>query len=129
MIEPELVQETTNKVSQIKERLKAVRDHQKSYAVNRRKPLEFSIGDQILEKIGRVAYCLRLPQELSHVHDTFRMTNLNTCLADANLHVPLEEIKVDKTLRFVEEPVEIIDGKVKRLKYSRIPIVKVRWNS
>ncbi|GJW78884.1 hypothetical protein Tco_0140566 [Tanacetum coccineum] len=51
------------------------------------------------------------------------------CLADANLHVPLDEIKVDKTLCFVEEPLEIMDREVKTLKRSKIPIVKVRWNS
>ncbi|GJW55470.1 putative reverse transcriptase domain-containing protein [Tanacetum coccineum] len=49
-------------------------------------------------------------------------------LANANLHVHLEEIKVDKTLRFVEEPIEIINREVKSLKRSRIPIVKVHWN-
>ncbi|GJV59230.1 hypothetical protein Tco_1465330 [Tanacetum coccineum] len=79
---------------------------------------------EILERIGPVAYRLRLPKELSEVHDTFHVSNLKKCLADANLHVPLEEIKVDKTLHFVEEPVEIIDREVKSLKRSRIPIVK-----
>ncbi|GJZ99234.1 hypothetical protein Tco_0671785, partial [Tanacetum coccineum] len=116
------VQETTDKVVLIKERLKAVRDHQKSYVDNRRKPLEFEVGEQvllkvspwkgaircgrksklalryvgpfeILERMGPVAYRLRLPQELSSVHDTFHMSNLKKCLAEANLHVPLEEIK------------------------------------
>ncbi|GJZ04943.1 hypothetical protein Tco_0538218 [Tanacetum coccineum] len=72
---------------------------------------------------------LRLPEELSSVHDTFHVSNLKKCLADANLHVPLDEIKVDKTLRFVEEPLEIMDREVKTLKRSKIPIVKVRWNS
>nr|GEU95233.1 putative reverse transcriptase domain-containing protein [Tanacetum cinerariifolium] len=93
LIGPKLVQETTDKVVLIKKKLKAVRDRQKSYAINRRKPLEF-------EK----------------------------CLADANMHVPLDEIKVEKTLRFVEEPVEIMDREVKSLKRSKIPIIKVRWN-
>ncbi|GJS60976.1 hypothetical protein Tco_0655760 [Tanacetum coccineum] len=140
------------------ERLKAARDRQKSYANNRRKPLEFEVGDQvllkvspwkgvvrfgnkgklapryvgpfeILERIGPVAYRLRFPQELSGVHDTFHVSNLKKCLADANLHVPLGEVKIDKTLRFVEEPVEIMDREVKKLKRSRIPIVKVHWNS
>ncbi|GKB94850.1 hypothetical protein Tco_0980987, partial [Tanacetum coccineum] len=83
----------------------------------------------ILEKISPVAYQLRLPQELCSVHDTFHVSNLKKCLADANLHVPSEEIKVDKTLHFVEEPVEIMDREVKEFKRSRIPIVKVRWNS
>ncbi|GJZ16341.1 putative reverse transcriptase domain-containing protein [Tanacetum coccineum] len=125
LIGPELVQETTDKVLLIKEKLKAARDRQKSYADNRRKPLEFEVGI----KIRPVAYRLRLPEELSSVHDTFHVSNLKNCLADANLHVPLDEIKVDKTLRFVEEPVEIRDHEVKSLKRSKIPIVKVRWNS
>ncbi|GKA63199.1 putative reverse transcriptase domain-containing protein [Tanacetum coccineum] len=80
---------------------------------------------EILERIGLVAYRLRSPQVLSSVHDTFHVSNLKKFLADANLHVPLEEIKVDKTLHFVEEPVEIMDREVKKLKRSRIPIVKV----
>ncbi|GKA34046.1 reverse transcriptase domain-containing protein [Tanacetum coccineum] len=84
---------------------------------------------EILENIGPVAYRLRLPKELSSVHDTFHVSNLKKCLADANLHVPLDEIKIDKTLRFVEEPVKILDREVKSLKRSKIPIVKVRWNS
>ncbi|GKE78078.1 hypothetical protein Tco_1544198 [Tanacetum coccineum] len=84
---------------------------------------------EILERIGLVAYRLRLPEELSGVHDTFHVSNLKKCLADASLHVPLDEIKVDKTLRFVEEPVEIMDHEVKSLKRSKIALVKVRWNS
>ncbi|GJU18073.1 putative reverse transcriptase domain-containing protein [Tanacetum coccineum] len=133
LIGPELVQETTNKVVLIKEKLKATRDRQKSYADNRRKPLEFEVGDQvllkaspwkgvihfgkkgklapryvgpfkILERIGPIAYRLRLLEELSSVHDTFPMSNLRKCLADANLYVPLDEIKIEKTLHFVEEP-------------------------
>ncbi|GJX97583.1 hypothetical protein Tco_0353381, partial [Tanacetum coccineum] len=109
LIGPELVQETTDKEVLIKEKLKAARDHQKSYADNRRKPLEF----EILERIGLVAYRLRLPKELSAVHDMFHVSNLKKCLADASLHVPLDEIKVDKTLCFVEEPIEIMDREVK----------------
>ncbi|GJU65555.1 hypothetical protein Tco_1247390 [Tanacetum coccineum] len=122
---PELVLDTTDKVVLIKEKLKAARDRQKSYADKRRKPLEF----EILERIGPVAYRLRLPEELSSVHDTFHVSNLKKCLADANLHVPLNEIKIDKTLRFVEELVEIMDREIRNLKRSKIPLVKVHWNS
>nr|GEW94146.1 putative reverse transcriptase domain-containing protein [Tanacetum cinerariifolium] len=129
LIGPELVQETTNKVVLIKEKLKAARDHQKSYADNRCKSLEFEVGDRVMLKALESSYRLRLPEELSGVHDTFHVSNLKKCLADASLHVPLDEIKVDKTLRFVEEPVEIMDSEVKRLKRSRISLVKVRWNS
>ncbi|GKD91799.1 putative reverse transcriptase domain-containing protein, partial [Tanacetum coccineum] len=130
LIGPELVQETTDKVVLIKEKLKAVTDRQKSYTDNRRKLAPRYVGPfEILEKIGPVAYRLRLPKELSSVHDTFHVLNLKKCLADANMHVPLDEIKIDNTLRFVEEPVEIMDREVKSLKRSKIPIVKVRWNS
>ncbi|GJR01507.1 hypothetical protein Tco_0524491 [Tanacetum coccineum] len=104
---------------------------QKSYADKRPvKPLEFDVGPfEMIERIGLVAYRLRLPEELNCVHDTFHVLNLKKCLADANLHVPLDEIKVDKTLRFVEEPVEIMDRKIKKLKRRNIALVKVRWNS
>ncbi|GJU14562.1 putative reverse transcriptase domain-containing protein, partial [Tanacetum coccineum] len=141
-----------------RERLKVVRDRQKSNADNRRKPLEFSFGVkvqlkvsprkgvvhfgkriklspryvgpfEIVERVSPVAYRLRLPQELVGVHDMFHVSNLKKCLADVNLHVPLEEVKIDDKLHFVEEPMEIIDREVKKLKQSWIPIVKVRWNS
>ncbi|GJS41820.1 putative reverse transcriptase domain-containing protein [Tanacetum coccineum] len=139
----------------IKERHQVARDRQKSYADNRRKPLEFEVGDhvmlkvspwkgvvhfgkkgklapmyvgpfEILERIGLVAYRLRLLEELSGVHDTFHVSTLKKCLADASLHVPLNEIKVNKTLRFIEEPAEILDREVKSLKRSKISLVKVR---
>ncbi|GJW81523.1 putative reverse transcriptase domain-containing protein [Tanacetum coccineum] len=131
LIGPELVQETTDKVVVIRDRLKAAKDLQKSYAGNRRKPLEFQVGDHVMLKVSpwKGVVWLRLPEELSSVHDTFHVSNLKKCLADANLHVSLDEIKVDKTLRFVEEPLEIMDREVKTLKCSKIPIVKVRWNS
>ncbi|GJS18514.1 putative reverse transcriptase domain-containing protein [Tanacetum coccineum] len=123
LIGPKIVQKTTDKIVKIKERLKTARDRQKSYADNRRKPLE------ILERVGPVAYRLHLLQELVGIHDTFHLSNLKKCLADVNLYVPLEEIKIDKGLHFVEEPIEVIDQDVKKLKQSKIPIVKVCWNS
>ncbi|GKA90703.1 putative reverse transcriptase domain-containing protein [Tanacetum coccineum] len=154
----ELVQETTEKISQIKDRLKAARDRQKSYVDKRRKPLEFSVGDyvllkvspwkgvvrfgkkeklaprfvrpfEIIEKVGTVAYRLDFPEELNGVHDTFHVSNLKKCLADPTLQVPLDEIRVDDKLNFVEEPVEILEREFKKLKQSRIAIVKVQWNS
>ncbi|GKD46859.1 hypothetical protein Tco_1271504 [Tanacetum coccineum] len=83
----------------------------------------------VLKRIGPVAYQLRLPEELSGVHYTFHVSNLKKCLADSNLNVPLNEIKVDKNLRFVEEPVEIMDHEITSLKRSRISLVKVYCNS
>ncbi|GJW15561.1 putative reverse transcriptase domain-containing protein [Tanacetum coccineum] len=130
LIGPGLVLKTTDKVVLIKEKLKAARDRQKSYADKRRKQLEFQVGPfEILERIGLVAYRLRLPEELNSVHNTIHVSNLKNCLADTNLHVALDEIKVDKTLCFVEEPVKIMDREIKKLKCRKIALVKVRWNS
>ncbi|GKB11716.1 putative reverse transcriptase domain-containing protein [Tanacetum coccineum] len=158
LIGPEIVQETTEKIVQIKERLKMARSRQKSYADKRRKPLEFQVGDRVLlkvspwkgvvrfgkkgklapryvgpfeivEHVGPVAYRLKLPQELSCVHDTFHVSNLKKCLAEPDVQVPLDEIEIDENLRFVEEPIEIVERDVKKLKRRRIPLVKVRWNS
>nr|GFA22909.1 putative reverse transcriptase domain-containing protein [Tanacetum cinerariifolium] len=158
LLGPEIVQETTDKIVQIKERLKVAQDRQKSYADKRQKLLEFSVGDKVLlkvsprkgvlcfgkrsklsqryvgsfeivERIGPVAYRLRLPQELVGVHDTFHVSNLKKCLADVNFHVPLDEVKVDDKLHFVEEPIGILDRGVKKFKQRWILIVKFRWNS
>ncbi|GJZ45222.1 putative reverse transcriptase domain-containing protein [Tanacetum coccineum] len=105
LIGPKLVQETTDKVVVIKEKLQTARDRQKSYAD---RPFE-------ILKRGPVAYRLRFLEELIRVHDTFHVSNLKKCLGNANLHVPLNEIKIDKTLCFAEEPIEIIDREVKSL--------------
>ncbi|GKB95529.1 hypothetical protein Tco_1356499 [Tanacetum coccineum] len=138
--------------------MQAACGQQKSYADLKRKPVEFHAGDRdmlkvspwkravhfgkrgklnpryvgpfkVLEKVGFVAYKLELPRELSRVHNTFHVPNLKKCYSDEPLVVLLEGLHVDDKLRFVEEPVEIMDREVKRLKQSRIPIVKVRWNS
>ncbi|GKB37999.1 hypothetical protein Tco_0882941 [Tanacetum coccineum] len=82
-----------------------------------------------VERVGPVAYRLKLPQELSCVHDTFHVSNLKKCLAEPDVQVPLDEIEIDENLRFVEEPIEIVERDVKKLKRRRIPLVKVRWNS
>ncbi|GKF46123.1 hypothetical protein Tco_0135925 [Tanacetum coccineum] len=84
---------------------------------------------KVLEKVRAVPYKLELPQELSRVHNTFHVSNLKKCYADEPLAVPLDGLHIDDKLYFVEEPVEIMDREVKRLKQSRIPIIMVRWNS
>ncbi|GJR24246.1 putative reverse transcriptase domain-containing protein [Tanacetum coccineum] len=84
---------------------------------------------KVLEKVGEVAYKLELPEELSRVHNTFHVSNLKKCHADEPLAVPLDGLHLDDKLHFVEEPLEIVGREVKRLKQSRIPLVKVRWNS
>ncbi|GKB50154.1 hypothetical protein Tco_0900907 [Tanacetum coccineum] len=84
---------------------------------------------KVLEKVGAVAHKLELPQEPSRVHNTFYVSNLKKCYADKPLAVPLDGLHIDDKLHFVEELVEIIDREVKRLKQSRILIIKVQWNS
>nr|GEY11407.1 putative reverse transcriptase domain-containing protein [Tanacetum cinerariifolium] len=144
------------KIIQIKQRMQAAHDMQKSYADLKRKPMEFQVEDKVvlkvspwkgvvrsgkrgklnpryvgpfkvLERVGDISYKLDLPEELSRVHNTFHVSNLKKCHADEPLAVPLDGLHVDDKLHFVEEPVEIIDREVKRLKQSRIPLVKVAF--
>nr|GEY92954.1 putative reverse transcriptase domain-containing protein [Tanacetum cinerariifolium] len=155
---PEIIHETTEKIVQIKSRIQAARDRQKSYADLKRKLMDFQVGDkvmlkvspwkgvvrfgkrwklnpryigpfQVLSKVGDVSYRLELPQQLSRVHSTFYVSNLKKCLFDESLVIPLEGLHVDDKLHFIEEPVKIMDRENKQLKRSRIPIIKVRWNS
>nr|GEU62397.1 copia protein [Tanacetum cinerariifolium] len=125
LIGPELVQETTEKISQIKNRLKAARVV--CFGEKRKLAPRFVGPFEIIEKVGPVAYRLDLPEELNGVYDTFHVSNLKKCLADPTLKVPLDEIRVDAKLNFVEEPVEILEREFKKLKWSRIAIVKIGW--
>nr|GEX81407.1 putative reverse transcriptase domain, ribonuclease H-like domain, aspartic peptidase domain protein [Tanacetum cinerariifolium] len=141
LIDPELIHETTEKIVQIKQIIQAARDRQKSYADVRCKPLEFQVGDRVmlkvspwkgvvrfgkwgklnpryigpfkvLAKVGTVAYKLKLPEQLSKVHSMFHMSNLKKCLSDEPLAISLDEVHIDDKLRFVEEPVEVMDREV-----------------
>ncbi|GJW35169.1 putative reverse transcriptase domain-containing protein [Tanacetum coccineum] len=127
LIGPYLVQETTEKISQIKDRLKAkgvVRFGKKGKLAPR-----FVGPFEIVKKVGPVAYRLDLPKELNGVHDTFHVSNLKKCLAYPTMQVPLDEIRVDAKFNFMEKPVEILEREFKKLKRSRIAIIKVQWNS
>nr|GEW78071.1 putative reverse transcriptase domain-containing protein [Tanacetum cinerariifolium] len=158
LIGPELIPETTKKIVQIKQRIQAAQDRQKSYVDMRRKPFEFKVGNRVmlkvspwkrvvrfgkwgklnpryngpfkvLAKVGTVAYRLELPEQLRRVHNTFHVYTLKKCLSDEPLAISLDEIHIDEKLCFIEEPLEIMDREVKRLKKSHIPIIRVRWNS
>ncbi|GJU95103.1 putative reverse transcriptase domain-containing protein [Tanacetum coccineum] len=132
LIGPELVQETAEKKSQIKDRLKTALSPWKvvvRFGKKGKLAPRFVGPFEIVKKVGPMAYQLDLPEELNGVHDTFHVSNLKKCLADPTLQVPLDEIRVDAKLNFVEEPVEILEREFKKLKRSRIAIVKVRWNS
>ncbi|GKB35596.1 hypothetical protein Tco_0880538 [Tanacetum coccineum] len=138
--------------------MQASHNRQKNYVYLKRKPMKFQVRDKVmlkvspwkgvirfgkrgklnpryvgpfkvLEKVGEVAYKLELPEELSRVHNTFHVSNLKKCYADEPLAIPLDGLHFDDKLQFIEEPIEIVDREVKRLKQSRIPLVKIRWNS
>ncbi|GJV42852.1 hypothetical protein Tco_1427388 [Tanacetum coccineum] len=140
---PKIIHETTEKIIQIKRRIQAARDRQKSYVDVRRKPLEFQVGDKVMLKVspwkgvicfaklrklnsryigpfkvlvnvGTVAYRLELPQQLSRVHNMFYISNLKKCLSNDLLAIPLDEIHIVDKLHFIEEPIEIMDREVKR---------------
>nr|GEW41419.1 putative reverse transcriptase domain, ribonuclease H-like domain, aspartic peptidase domain protein [Tanacetum cinerariifolium] len=144
LTEPEMIREMTEMIVQIKNRLLAVRSRKKSYADVRCKPLEFKVGDKvmlkvsqwkcvirfgkhgklsprytvtfkILSRVGPMAYKLELPQELQGIHNTFHVSNLKKCLSDEDLIIPLDGVRIDEKLYFIEEPVEIMDREEKNL--------------
>nr|GFB24413.1 hypothetical protein [Tanacetum cinerariifolium] len=132
ILDLELIQEMTKKIVQIKQKMQAARDRQKSYVdlklrFRKRGKLNPRYVEpfKVLEKIGKVAYKIELPEELSRVHNTFHVSNLKMFHADEPLAVSLDGLHFDDRLHFVEEPVEIMDREVKQLKQSRIPLVKV----
>nr|GEV81105.1 putative reverse transcriptase domain-containing protein [Tanacetum cinerariifolium] len=154
----EIIHETAKTIVQIRKRLQDTKDRQRSYNNVRQNPLEFHVRDRvmlkvspqkgvirfgkrgklnpqyigpfkILKRVDLVAYNLELPEELSNVHSTFYVSNLKKYLFDESFVILMKDLRLDDNLNFVEEPIKIMDREVKQLKQSRIPIVKVRWNS
>ncbi|KAK1406152.1 hypothetical protein QVD17_41439 [Tagetes erecta] len=152
----EMVRSTEEKIEQIRARLRAAQDRQKAYANKRRRPVEFQVGDYVLlkvspwkgvirfrkcgklsprfigpfkivDRVGKVAYRLELPEELSKLHNTFHVSQLRKCLADESTFVPIDDIEVDENLNYVEEPVSILDRRVKCLRNRKISQVLVQW--
>ncbi|KAJ9557295.1 hypothetical protein OSB04_011909 [Centaurea solstitialis] len=152
----EIVQQTTESIEMIRERLRTAQSRQKSYADRRRSDLEFQVGDKVLLKVspwkgvirfrkrgklgprfigpfkviarvGKVAYRLELPPELNQIHDTFHVSQLRKCLADETAHVPIDDIQVDERLNYIERPIAILERKTKSLRNKEIGLVKVQW--
>ncbi|KAI3685830.1 hypothetical protein L6452_35090 [Arctium lappa] len=153
---PELVQITHDKIQVIRERMKVAQDRQKSYADCRRRPIEFSVGDlvmlkvspwkgvlrfkkhgklsprfigpfKILERIGKQAYRLELPEELTGIHDVFHVGYLRKCLSKHDEVVPLTEVKIDEKLRYAEEPEAILNERTVNLRNKIVELVLVKW--
>ncbi|KAL6331976.1 hypothetical protein AAG906_020329 [Vitis piasezkii] len=156
LLGPEIVQETTEKIQLIKEKLKTAQDRQKSYADKRRRPLEFEEGDwvfvkvsprrgifrfgkkgklaprfvgpfQIDKRVGLVAYKLILPQQLSLVHDVFHVSMLRKCTPDPTWVVDMQDVQISEDTSYVEEPLRILEVGEHRFRNKVIPAVKVWW--
>jgi hypothetical protein len=155
---PELIQDTREKVRDIKERMSAAQIQQKSYADNRRRPLEFEVGDRVFlkispmrgvmrfgkkgklsprfvgpfkitQKVGRLAYRTTLPPDLVGTHDIFHVSMLRKYIANPNVLMEYELLEIQEGLTYVEEPVKIVDKKEQVLRTKTIPIVKVLWRN
>ena len=154
----EIVQDTTEKVNMIRERLKIANDGQKSYADNRRRDLKFEMGDQvflrvspwkgilrfekrgklsprsigpdeIVGKVGEVAYRLRLPSEVANIHDVFHVSMLCKYIADPSHILKEQPIQLKENLTYEEHPVEVLDCRDQVLCNKVIPLVKVLWRN
>ncbi|KAD2805328.1 hypothetical protein E3N88_38705 [Mikania micrantha] len=152
----DVVKATTERLEQIKSRMKAAQDRQKSYADKRRRPIEFQVGDmvllkvspwkglirfrkhgklspryigpfKILARVGEVVYRLELPDELSKIHPTFHVSYLRKCLTDETSHIPYEQIEIDNKLNYMEHPVAILDYDEKKLRNKNVKLVKIQW--
>ena len=156
LLGPEIVQVTTNNVKVIRDRLKIAQDRQKSYADNRRRDLEFQVGDRvflrmspwkgvlrfgkkwklsprymvpykIVERIGEVAYRLRLPPELARIHDVFHVSMLRKYMVDPSHVLRDQPVELKEDLTYEEKSVQIVDRKDQVLRKKVIPLLKVLW--
>ena len=152
----DIVEEANQKIRVIRQRLQTAQSRQKSYADRRRRELEFEVSDfvflkvspmkgvhrfglkgklspryigpfEVIERIGPVAYRLRLPESMSQVHDVFHVSTLRKCLSDPSQVTTVEAIPVQEDLTYEETPVQILDRKEKVLRNKSIPLVKVLW--
>jgi hypothetical protein len=158
IVGPQLVADTVEKVTKIRERILTAQSRQKSYADNRRRPLEFAEGDrvflkvspmrgvmrfgkkgklspryigpyEILERIGKVAYRIALPPSLTGVHDVFHVSTLRKYEPDPSHVLQPEQIQLKEGLQYEERPIRILDTKEKQLRNKVIKLVKLQWSN
>ncbi|XP_022007702.1 uncharacterized protein LOC110906960 [Helianthus annuus] len=156
LAQTDIIRATNCKIDLIRTHLKAAQDRQKSYADKRMRPIEFQVGDkvmlkvspwkgitrfrkrgklsprfigpfEIVERVGKVAYRLELPEELNGIHSTFHVSHLRKCLADETARIHYNDIEVDNNLNYAVKPIAILDRKVKSLRNKKINQVKVKW--
>ena len=142
----------------IKSKLKAVQDQQKSYVDQHRTKMEFQVGEkvflrvspwkgimrfgnkgklsqryigpyEVIERVGPLAYKLALPPELARIHNVFHVSMLRRYRLDPSHVIKDSEVKIAENLSYVEEPVSIIDRRVKQLRQRKIPMVTVNWKN
>jgi hypothetical protein len=152
-----IIQEAEEQVRMIWENLRIAQTRQKSYADNRRRPLEFEEGDhvylkvspirgmrrfkvkgnlsprfiapfKILKRVGEMAYQLELPNHLSDVHDVFHVSQLKKCLHVLEERLPMEELSVQGDLTYTDHPVKILDTLAHVTRKKVIKICKVQWS-
>ena len=155
---PELIQELVDKIKVVRRNLKAAQDRQKSYADLHRREINFEVGDkvflkvspwkgvarfgkkgklspryigpyEILEKVGPVAYKLALPSELAQIHNMFHVSMLRRYRSDPSHIISGQPIEIKDNLSYIEDPVQILDTKIKQLRSRKIPMVKVGWRN
>ena len=153
---PDIVQETTEKIKLIRERLRTAQSRQKSYADRRRRPLEFKVGDwvflkvvprkgifrfgkkgklaprfigpfEIIRRVGEVAYQIDLPQQVTQVHDVFHVSMLRRYVPDPTHVIKWQDIPIQEDVTYDEKPLQILDTQERVLRNKVIPLVKVLW--
>ncbi|KAL0409810.1 UNVERIFIED_CONTAM: Transposon Ty3-I Gag-Pol polyprotein [Sesamum radiatum] len=158
MLQPELVQEAIDKVHLIRQRIQTAQARRKSYADNRRRDLEFSVGDkvflkisprkgitqfgkrnklkpryigpfEIIKRVGKVAYKLNLPPNTRRIHDVFHVSHLKKYYPDPSHILQLDTVELEEDLSYQERPIRILDKKIQELHNRRIPLVKVLWQN
>ncbi|XP_027182042.1 uncharacterized protein LOC113780441 [Coffea eugenioides] len=148
------IEEAQEKVKLIRQEIQTAQSHQKSYADNRRKDLEFAVflkitplktslmsgrdkklqprfmeSYKIIQHVGTVAYKLELPLNLSQIHNIFHVSMLKKYHPDPSYILQPENIEIDETLTYEKKPIKLLDRKVKELRNKRIPLVKILWRN